>query len=453
MKRYSFAGAIALALVAAVAVALAPASAYAAPLIADLVGHLAPHGDMLSTVALASAGVMSAADVELLKTLGKDLEAATEEVKSLGADLKAKYEKGQTVSEEAKERADKALSAMNELKSDVDELAQKLAARGAGAPEASERKTMGQIVSENEHLAEYAARRGKAGKLTIDVGHIGADISTVTAGALVTEHRVPGIVAQPQRRMTVRALLAPGRTTSNTILYVQETGFTNNADVVSEGALKPQSEITFDDVTAPVVTIAHWIRANKQILADAPQLASFIDTRLRYGLALKEEAQLLNGPGTGGELEGLIPAATAYNAPFAMSGATMIDKIRLALLQAALAEFPSDGVVMHPIDWARIETQKDELGRYIIGNPQGEAQPRLWGAPVVPTQAITVDKFLAGAFGMGAQIFDREDASVQLSDEDGDNFVKNKVTILAEERLALAIYRPEAFIYGDFGNL
>lgn len=435
------------AVLAALSFAL-PEAAFAAPALADL-GH-ALGGDVGSTLLLASAGATAASDD--LKALAAELTKATDEVKNLAEDLKGKYEKGQTVSEEAKTKADQALTKMNELTAEVTELAQKVSRRGGGA-EVSQPKTMGQIVAEHEGLAEYASRRGKAGKLTIDVGRIGADISTENAGALVAEHRVPGVVGLPQRRMTVRNLLAPGRTVSNSILYVQETGFTNNADVVTEGTLKPQSEITFDDVTEAVVTIAHWIRANKQILADAPQLQSFIDGRLRYGLAFKEEQQLLNGSGSNGEVEGLITAATAYAAPFAFSDATMIDQIRLALLQAALAEFPSDGVVMHPTDWARIETTKDGQGRYIIGNPQGTAQPTLWSVPVVATQAITVDKFLAGAFGMGAQIFDREDASVQISDEDGDNFVKNKVTVLAEERLALAIYRPEAFIYGDFGNV
>jgi len=65
---------------------------------------------------------------------------------------------------------------------------------------------------------------------------------------------------------------------------------------------------------------------------------------------------------------------------------------------------------------------------------------------------MTVDKFLTGAFKMGAQIFDREDANVEVSTEDSDNFRKNLVTIRAEERLGLAVYRPEAFIKGDFSD-
>src|SRR5690606_3670422 len=107
-----------------------------------------------------------------------------------------------------------------------------------------------------------------------------------------------------------------------------------------------------------------------------------------------------------------IPQATAYSEPIALSAPSSIDMIRLMMLQAALAEYPATGVVMHPSDWAWIETLKDNLGRYIIGNPQGSISPTLWGLPVVATQAMTVDKVLVGAFKLGAQVFDRWDARV-----------------------------------------
>jgi HK97 family phage major capsid protein len=182
-------------------------------------------------------------------------------------------------------------------------------------------------------------------------------------------------------------------------------------------------------------------------------LQSYIDGRLRYGLKLVEEDQLLNGGGTGTDLNGIYTQATASTANLAVvSAPTKIDVIRVAMLQAALAEFPPNGVVLHPTDWAGIELTKDTAGAYIIGNPQDSAQPRLWGLPVVATQAMTLDKFLVGAFGMGAQIFDRQDANVAISTEDASNFRQNLVTILAEERLALAVYRPEAFVKGDFSD-
>ena len=118
-----------------------------------------------------------------------------------------------------------------------------------------------------------------------------------------------------------------------------------------------------------------------------------------------------------------------------------------------MAEFPATGVVLNPIDWDVMGGVKDTTGRYIIGNPQGTASPTLWGLPVVATNAMAEDKFLVGAFRLGAQVFDRWLARVEVATENEDDFIKNLVTILCEERLALAVYRPQAFIFGDLGRV
>ena len=274
-----------------------------------------------------------------------------------------------------------------------------------------------------------------------------------SAGDAVDETRLPGIIAPNNRRMTIRDLLTPGQMDGSVLEYVKETGFNNNAAPVAEGALKPQSDIQLDLVSTTAKVIAHTAKASRQILDDASQLRTYIDGRLRYGLAYKEEQQILNGDGTGQNLLGIVPQATAYAAPGGITATspTAIDQMRFAMLQAALAEYPATGHVMNPIDWARIETTKDAGGQYIIGNPQATASPTLWGLPVVATQAMTVDKFLTGAFALGAQVFDRWQARVEIATENEDDFVKNLVTMLCEERLALAVYRPEAFIYGDLG--
>src|SRR5690606_3884570 len=208
-----------------------------------------------------------------------------------------------------------------------------------------------------------------------------------SVGDAIAPTRLPGILPMPQRRMTVRDLISPGRMDGNSLEYVKETGFTNNAGMVAEGGEKPSSDIKLDLVTTSAKVIAHWMKASKQVLDDIPQLRSMIDQRLLYGLAYKEETQLLNGDGTGQNLNGIIPQATAYSAAFTPTDGTAIDTLRLAMLQAALAEYPATGHVMHPTDWARIELTKDAGGNYIIGVPQGNIGPTLWGLPVVATQA------------------------------------------------------------------
>ncbi|MEO8713958.1 MAG: phage major capsid protein, partial [Acetobacteraceae bacterium] len=277
---------------------------------------------------------------------------------------------------------------------------------------------------------------------------LGAGVSPTTS--LVVADRVPGLIGLPLRPMVVRDLLTPGATISNNIEYVLETDnpFTTAAAVVSENTVKPETNLTFNMMSAPVRTIAHFSRASRQIMDDAPQLQSFIDGRLRYGLQFAEEGEMLNGNGTGNHLNGIIPQASAYSAAFAPPSETDIDRIRMALLQATLAYYPSTGVVLHPTDWAKMEMAKDTLGRYIIGDPQGTTAPRLWGLPVVATQAMVATHFLVGAFKLGAQIFDRMSIEVLISTEDANNFTQNMISIRAEERLALVVYRPNAFVTG-----
>lgn len=387
-----------------------------------------------------------------LEQLAQEFKKQVDEVKGIAEDFKGKREHGDKIAEGAKQAADEAITKLNETKARLDELEQKMARRPGDAPE--EFKSLGRQFVETEQFKSLQGSAGQRGKANLEIKATITSATTDTAGAagdLVQTTRIPGIVAPPERKLTIRDLLMPGRMDGNALEFVQETGFTNAAAMVAEGALKPQSDIKFDLKSTNAKVIAHFMKASRQILDDASQLQSYIDGRLRYGLAFKEENQILNGDGTGQNLLGIIPQATPYVRPAGVttSAESKIDTLRFAMLQAVLAEYPASGHVLNPIDWAAIETLKDTSGQYIIGNPQGALNPTLWKLPVVETQAITVNKFLTGAFSMGAQLFDRWLSRVEVATENEDDFIKNLVTILAEERLALAVYRPEAFIYGD----
>lgn len=391
--------------------------------------------------------------------IGAEVKAAFEKqhdaVKAIAEKAQAEAAKGITMTETVKQLADEALTGMNEAKARLDDLEQKAARRGNDTP--ARAKSPGYQFIEDEGVKAALGNIRSGQRFGVECKAIVSSLSTLadgSAGDLIVPQRLP-MVDPVTRRMTVRDLLTPGRTSQPSLQYPVESGFTNSAATMSEtaGATKPQSEIQFDIRTVSVTTIAHWLLATRQILDDVPMLQSYIDGRLRYGLAFVEENQLLNGSGTGTNLNGVYTQATAFAAGTnVVATPTKLDVLRYAMLQAALAELPASGHVLNPIDWANIETTKDTQGRYIIGNPSGMLAPTLWGLPVVSTQAMTAGTFLTGAFMMGAQIFDREDARVEVSTEDGDNFRKNLVTILAEERLALAVYRPEAFIKGTFST-
>lgn len=376
----------------------------------------------------------------------QELAKISDLVKEQGEKALSEAKKSGDMAQETKGKVDELLVKQGELQARLQEAEQKLDRRG-GTSEPAQAKSVGAQVIESEQLKKFAENRAAKSSVTMQVKAITSAANS--AGDGVAPDRLAGVQTLAQRRLTVRDLISPGRTASNLVQFLQETGFTNNAAATGENTRKPESSIAYDLKQAAVVKIPHFIKASTEILADFPQLQSLIDVKLRYGLKLVEEAQLLKGSGVGNNLNGIYTQATAYSAPIALSGATRIDVLRLALLQAELAEYPSTGIVLHPTDWAAIELLKDDTGAYIFANPQSLAQPALWGRPVVATQAMTLDTFLVGAFQLGAQVFDREQDQVTIATENEDDFVNNLVTILAEERLALAVYRPEAFIKGD----
>jgi len=384
------------------------------------------------------------------KALATELEKATGKVNALGVELTGRMEKGEKGVSDLKDQVDEALISMNEGKTRLDEVEQKQARRGSD--DEVMQKSLGQQMYDSDQYKDFVANPRNGGRATLNLK---ADITSATtaaagsAGALTTPQTVPGIIAPPNQVLRIRDLIAAGRTDSNSIEYIRETGYTNNAAAQSaEGDLKAQSDLQFDDETVNVRTIAHFIKASRQILDDAAQLESYIGTRLMYGLKLVEDRQLLNGDGLNGNLKGIVPQASAFSDPTGMANYSIMDQLRIAQLQAVMAEYPASGHVLNPIDWAIMELSKDTEGRYIIGNPQGTAQPTMWGLPVVTTQAMGVNKFLTGAFNMGAQVFDRMQAAIAVATENQDDFIKNKITILCEERLALAVFRPEAFVTG-----
>lgn len=393
---------------------------------------------------------------ELANSIGElsgSLSKIKEQVGNLATEFTSKIDVHGTVSAELKDKTDKALLALGEATTRISDL-EKRAAREKDVVDQGF-KGLGDFLVESDKFKSADLSGGWRGSIRVNTEHADITSANTTVGAgrspgtsLVAADRVPGIVTPPTRTFTIRDLLAPGTTSSSAVDYVKEVGFTNNAAPQVEGAAKAKSDITFNLFSTPVRTLAHIFKASRQIMDDAPALASYINARGTYGLKFVEENQLLNGDGTGQNLNGILPQATAYAAPITITGATKIDQLRLAILQVYLAEYPASGFVLHPSDWAGVELTKDLGGNYIVGNALSPIGPRLWGLPVVQTQAIAAGTFLTGAFNLGAQIFDRMGVEVLLSSENADDFEKNMLTIRVEERLALAVYRPESFVKG-----
>lgn len=287
------------------------------------------------------------------------------------------------------------------------------------------------------------------------------------------------MITPPQRTKRVRDLFPVRRTTAAVIEYFRQIGFTsleapgvnhasgvtystnNAASTVAERsggafALKPQSSFKFIGEQAPIRTMAHWEAAHRNVLADEPQLRSIIDNELMYGLRLLEDSQILNGDGNGENLMGVLSTPNIQEYAWSDGAVTPVpdtkaDALRRAATLSFLAYYEPSGVVMHPNDWEDIELTKDSNGQYLLAvSIATGGSPRVWRMPIVDTPAMPEGTALVGAFGTAAQLYDREEASIRISEQHADFFIRNAIVILAEQRLALAVKRPEAFVKVDF---
>jgi HK97 family phage major capsid protein len=311
-------------------------------------------------------------------------------------------------------------------------------------------------------------------------------------GVGILPNYLPGVVQQRFYPLTITDLFASGSTDSPIISYVKETAWTNNAAAVAEGATKPYSSTTIARLQEQVGKIANLHKITDEMVMDAPQFRSFLDMRLVMGVQRQEEVQVLAGngyPGVNGILnrssgftQGMT-ATTGTNVVFpsagtpgegtssatvasvsygrqitgatgkAVDGAPIADTIFQALTDIRFNSFTEpDAVVMNPLDWQTVRLAKDGQGQYLggsfFGGDYGQTQNAghsLWGLKVVVTPAMPQGSVLVGAFADSGQVFRRQGITVEMSNSNGTDFEQNLITVRAESRLALAVYRPSAF--------
>jgi Phage capsid family len=245
----------------------------------------------------------------------------------------------------------------------------------------------------------------------------------------------------PVLPLRLRSLIPPGTVTGQSITYLRETSITSSPVApVAPGALKPQADLTYESQERPVTTIPAYIKASRQAWEDSAMFQSWINARMLYALMQAEEKQLLNGNGVAPQLEGLMMVALP-----AAAGATtsLLDNVGAGIAALYGLGYIADGIVLNPANVGK--------SLNLLGSPALIQAPlNLWGVPVVLSPAMASGSYLVGQFNPYCQIFDRQLPVVDAADENQDDFVRNMVTIRAEERIAFAIYQPGAFAKGTF---
>jgi HK97 family phage major capsid protein len=283
-------------------------------------------------------------------------------------------------------------------------------------------------------------------------------VSATSAGAMVRRDYAP-LVDFPFQPLTIRDVVTVGRTGSDLIEFPRVTGYTSNAAPVAEATtsptsfqqagngLKPQSSLALEKVTTSVKTIAHWIPVTRRALSDAPQIQTLIDNFLNIGLELELEEQMIKGDGTGENFLGLdnTPNITIQN-----FDTNMLTTTRKALTKARVIGRAQRiaGFILNPFDWEALDLTQDNENRYYFGGPMVLGQKRLWGQIVVESEAVFQGTGYTGDTKQ-AILWDREQATIRMSDGVEDYFVRNLVAVLAELRAAFGVFRPPAIVRMD----
>ena len=321
------------------------------------------------------------------------------------------------------------------------------------ATEAAQPLDLGDAFTRSEG---YKANRGDGRKqFSVEFPFVSVRATATLSGLNITAHdRQPGLVQLDQQRLTIADLLAPGTTSLNSIKYLRETSYINSATAVAEGALKPEATWALSEVDAPVKKVAITSKVTDELFNDQPSVMSYINGRMRFMVEEAEEDQILNGTGVGANLTGILNTAGIQTQAKGVDSA--VDAIFKAIMDKVftIGRAQASGIVMHPTNWSAIRLLKDANNQYYGGGPftgaygnpgSGVMFEMLWGLPVVVTTRIAAGTALVGDFRRNAQIFRRQGITIDSTNSNEDDFKKNLIALRAEERFALAVYRPPAF--------
>lgn len=400
-----------------------------------------------------------------------------EEIKKLGEEMKSRLEKAEGQSKESgqlatdlkKELGDIAakqrelLDTFGKQQTDIDGLALAQKRLGVSSEGSNAGKSLVTLFAEKLSKA-HAEGSGLMGALksnngiTVDpeenfregrkaVGdmNIGANVT----GTLFIQPQVLSQVQLPPAEEHIRQYMTVGSTTSPLVRYLQMTRGEGGFGMVAEGGTKPQLDYDLSLVDAPARKIAGHIRISDEMLDDIPFIATLLATQGMEDLKLKEDEQVLYGTGTGNNLKGIFQFAQALSVgTFRVTAPNLWDILVAIRLQIRKSKYRATACFVSPTVYATMRVAKDTQNGYLFPalqtNPNGSFS--VDGVTVVENVALTDGDIIMGNFRTGAILLDRMQATIKYSDQDRDNFITNMVTIVIEERVALAVPEPLSFV-------
>jgi len=260
-------------------------------------------------------------------------------------------------------------------------------------------------------------------------------------GDIFLPQRIPGIQGPVEAPLAIASLFAQGTISrGNSVMMVRESVTDNNAAIVAELGPKPASDIQFDTVPLTLEKIATVIKVSTEMLEDEEAIQSYLSNRLATFVRQREEQELVTD---------LLAQAGQTADETDVDGENLYD----AILAGAVKVFTegglvADAVVMTMLDYAKLSVLKDGTnGQYFSGGPYGSPGRLLWGQyRVAISERIGAGEIVVGAFRDGGTIWRKNTGvTVDATNSNEDDFLKNLTAIRAEERVRLFLQRPDAF--------
>lgn len=383
-----------------------------------------------------------AGDPEPLDDAGKKLEARIKKLDGLIARYESKLADGIELPPDVKTLIDEMSTEVQDLSAKLVDLAQK-SVEQVNQRQADPDRVGAMLARNDDILKQATAIKARKGKMSIDGVSVRNIVSLEGIGA--TASLAKNDLHNLETPLAFLDLIAFMPVAGDLVPLLRESAYDMMADETDEATEKPESDISFGVENIQMAVVAHWTRITKQLLDDMPALAAYIEGRLAYGVRLKLENKIING--TSLSFSGLMKTGNSVvHTP--VSGETAIDTLNAAKYKSFATGLPPEVILLNPLDWGKIERTKGTDGHYIFSNAISTVTPVLWGVPVVLSAAMPAGKYWCGNVTMGVAGYVRQEVTVDLSTEDGDNFTKNLVTIRAEMRAGFGIAVPDAQVSG-----
>jgi len=302
------------------------------------------------------------------------------------------------------------------------------------------------LLKGNSNAAKFEM---KAGDMTMANSYTG-----VVAGETV----VPDFKFDPSRSVHIRNLIPNGSTDAQTIRFPKESAYDDGAAATAQGSTLGQSDFDITATSVNVEKIGTFMRITEEMLADTPQLTSYLSARVPGKVLSIEDNEILNGDGSSPNLSGLFTDGTAFTTSSgglfyqSIEAANEYDVLVVAMNQLEVLNYQANAILINPTDLNKMILLKATTNEYLRNQIFNGLTPTIKGVPVIANTAVPNGKFLVGDLSQATQFWVRDNLSVEFSREDSTNFRDGFVTVKVSERVALTNYQPNAIVQGTFST-